>query len=32
MMGEIILVFMALMLVFGLGMVVKDALDHAQKE
>ena len=31
-MGEIIVVFMAMMLVFGLGVVVKDALDHAQKK
>ena len=31
-MGEIIVVFMALMLVLGLGVVVRDALDHTQKK
>lgn len=30
-MGEIIVVFMALMLVFGLGVVVKEALSGSKK-
>ena len=31
-MGEIIVVVMALMLVFGLGVVVKEALEHEKKQ